>query len=156
VTAVADLLHRLRVHRHLLGNGRAGRGGHDAEVVDDEVRIDAGCAELPVHLQRGALIRAAVEHEEPAEIPAVRIEQRDVHVLDATVRLHAPAHADELVEHVDGALLAAANRLAEPDEYGSIRHADSFLSLDAPNLSDRDARGKGCLRQMPSCTRIGP
>jgi hypothetical protein len=71
----------------------------------------------------------------------VRVEQRDVHVPDPTVGRHAPQHAHELVEDLDGTLLATADWLPEPDEYGSIRHTDSLLSLNHPNLSDRDARG---------------
>jgi uncharacterized protein (DUF427 family) len=73
----------------------------------------------------------------------VGIQQRDVHVLDAPVGLHSPEHPDELVEDLDGALLTAADRRSESDEYGSIRHADSLLSLDALNLSDRPVHGKG-------------
>ena len=91
-------------------------------------------------MQRRALLRAAVDHEEAAELAAVGIEERDVHVLDPAVGGHAPEHADEVVEDLDGALLATANWLPEPDEYGSIRHTDSLLSLMPPNLSDRGAR----------------
>jgi hypothetical protein len=80
-----------------------------------------------------------VDHEEPAEVAAVRVEERDVHSLDPAVGLHAPEHRDEGSEHLDGALLATSHRGTEADEQGSICHHDSFLSLDAPNLSERVA-----------------
>src|SRR4051794_9955538 len=59
----------------------------------------------------------------------MRIEQRDLHARDSSVRLHAPEHVDELVEDLDGPLFATEHRRSEPDEQGSISHNDSFLSL---------------------------
>jgi len=59
----------------------------------------------------------------------MRIEQRDLHARDSSVRLHAPEHLDELVEDLDGPLFTTADRRSEPDEQGSISHNDSFLSL---------------------------
>ena len=67
VAADADLADGIAVHRHLLADGRAGGGGHDAEVLDDERRVDAGTAELLVHPERGALLGAALDQEEPAQ-----------------------------------------------------------------------------------------
>jgi len=59
----------------------------------------------------------------------VGVQERDVHVRDPAVGRHPAEHADEVVEDIDGALLATANWLPEPYEYGSIRHTDSLLSL---------------------------
>jgi len=77
-----------------------------------------------------------MDHEEPAELTAVRIKQRHIHRLDPAVGLHASEHLDESAEHLDSAFLTAAYRRTEPNEQGSISHHDSFLSLNKPNLSE--------------------
>jgi hypothetical protein len=99
---VADLLDGLGVHRHLPADPLAGPCGHDAEVFDDETGVDGRTTELLVVGQRCALCLAAVDHEEPAQVTAVRIAPCYVHVLDPPVGLHPFAHLDELVEDLDG------------------------------------------------------
>ena len=84
--------------------------------------VDHRAPELVVVGQRGALLGAAVDHEEPAEVAAVRIEQRDVEPLDPPVGAHPPEHLDELAEDRDSALLAAAHRRSEPYEQRMVSH----------------------------------
>src|SRR3954471_11734310 len=124
---LSKLPDRLAVDGHLASHALAGRGGHDADVVDDQARVDDRAAELLVVLQRGALLGAAVGHEETAEVAAVRVEQRDVQALDPPVGLHPPEHRDELVEHRDGAFLPPSDRGPEPDEQCAIGHQRSLL-----------------------------
>jgi Nitronate monooxygenase len=137
VPADADLGDGLGVHPHLPHDTLARRSGHETEVVHDEIGVNDRPPKLLVAGQRSALFRAAVHHEEPAEVTAVGIEQRHVHPRDPAVGLHALEHLDELAEDLDSAFLAAAYRSAEPHEQGSIGHHDSFLLLDTLNLSKR-------------------
>jgi hypothetical protein len=96
-------------------------------------------SELLVVDQRRALVRGPVDHEEPAKVPAMGIEDRGLAPFDPAAGLHPPEHLDELAEHLDRALLTTPHRRTEPDEQGSIGHHDSFMSLDDPNLSGRSA-----------------
>jgi hypothetical protein len=142
VPADTDLPDGLAVHRHLSADSIAGHSGHDAEVVDNQSCVNRRTTELLVVGQRCALRLAAVDHEESTEVTAMRIEQRHIHPCDPAVGLHAPEHLDELAEYFDSPFLATAYRRAEPNEQGSIGHHDSFLSLDAPNLSEPAAPRK--------------
>src|SRR5215217_6396756 len=129
VAADAHLRDGLGVHRHLGHHRLAGDTAHDAEVLDDQAGVHARPAELLVRGQGGALVGRPVDHEEPAEVPTVGIEQGHVHALDAPGGLHPPEHLDELAEYLDGTLLTAAHGLAEPDEQRAFCHHDSSRSL---------------------------
>jgi hypothetical protein len=97
-----------------------------------------------------------MDHEESAQVTAVRIEQRYVHTRDTAVGLHAAEHLDEFAEHLDSAFLAAAYRGAEPYEQGSIGHHDSFLSLDEPNLSEQASPRKSTHKVSASSSASRP
>lgn len=90
--------------------------------------------------KRRALCLAAVNHEEAAEVTAMRIEQRRIHSRDPAVGLHAPEHLDELAEHLDGALLAPAHGRTEPYEQGPISHHDSAGEVRGGRLVQRPPR----------------
>ena len=99
---------------------------HDADVLDDEARVDDRAPELLVVLQRGALLCAAVGHEEAAEVAAVRVEQRDDHALDPPVGLHPPNIATNSLKTA----MARSSRPrtgSEPDEQCAIGHHHSLL-----------------------------
>ncbi len=118
----ADLLDRVAVDTHLAADRFTGHGGHDAKVVDDQRGVDHRAAKLVVAGQRRALRLAAMDHEEPAEVTAVGIQQRHVHALDPPVGLHAAEHLDELVEDLYGPLLATPHGRSEPDEQSALSH----------------------------------
>jgi hypothetical protein len=95
-----------------------------------------------------------MDHEESTEVTAMRVEQRHIHPFDPAVGLHASEHLDELPEHLNSPLLAAAYGRAEPDEQSSIGHHDSFLSLEDPNLSEPAAPRKPTHRLRRECWSI--
>jgi hypothetical protein len=52
---VADPLHGLAVHRHLVPNRLTGDCGHDAELLDDERGVEARATELLIPTPGGTI-----------------------------------------------------------------------------------------------------
>jgi hypothetical protein len=94
--------------------------GTTPRYLTDESLVDASAAELLVVGELSALRFVPMDHGEPSEVAAVRIEEADIYSLDPPLRLHASGHADEVIEDLEGALLSTAYRLAEPDKQRPI------------------------------------
>src|SRR3954471_18288306 len=104
--------------------------------VHDQLGVDRRAPELVVLAHRRQLLRRAVQLDVAPGV-AAGLQQDDVEALDAAVQLQAAVVANRLVEHLEAALLASADRSIPADEQHSIGHADS-PSLAVP------PRGRTC------------
>jgi hypothetical protein len=96
---------------------------NDAEVLDHQGRFRRDLRELLTDAQRRELLGLAADEDEPVEVPAVRLEEDGLEVLDRALLLETAVLRERLVEDLDRLRLATSNHLAPADEETCICHS---------------------------------
>src|SRR4051812_47917684 len=117
---------RLHEHLHLAGDALAGVAVDQPEAVHDQVGAGHLALEVLVLADAVQLVRRAGQQEAAAQVAPVRVEEQDVEPLHPALLLHAAEQPDDVVEGLDGLLLAAPNRTPPTYEQAPVGHGPNL------------------------------